>query len=153
MAIKKAKIQFIPENSSVLQEKFINYLMKRGKKTIARHIFNDALGQLAKKGHQYPEKTFEKAIENIKPQMEVRPKRIGGAVYQIPIEVKPGRQLMLAFRWLLLAARARKGTPMCIKLANELIEASEGQGPAIKKREDSHRMATANKAFAHFAKY
>lgn len=153
MAKNKAKFVFIPEGSSALAEKFVNYIMQRGKKSIARRIFGDTLNQIAQKGQQYPEKVFEKAIENVKPQMEVRPKRIGGAVYQIPIEVKANRQLMLAFRWILKAAKTKKGAAMSKKLAQELLEASEGQGAAMKKREDTHRMAAANKAFAHFAKY
>lgn len=153
MANNKAKFVFIPDGSSALGEKFVNYIMQRGKKSIARRIFGDTLDQIAQKGQQYPEKVFEKAIENVKPQMEVRPKRIGGAVYQIPIEVKANRQLMLAFRWILKAAKTKKGAAMSKKLAQELLEASEGQGAAMKKREDTHRMAAANKAFAHFAKY
>lgn len=153
MAKTKAKFTFIPDGSTALEEKFVNYLMQQGKKSIARRIFADTLNQIAQKGQQYPEKVFEKAVENVKPQMEVRPKRIGGAVYQIPVEVKANRQLMLAFRWIIGAAKSKKGAAMSKKLAQELTEASEGQGAAIKKREDAHRMAAANKAFAHFAKY
>lgn len=149
----KAKFTFIPDGSTALEEKFVNYIMQQGKKSIARRIFTDTLSQIAQKGQQYPEKVFEKAVENVKPQMEVRPKRIGGAVYQIPVEVKATRQLMLAFRWIIGAAKSKKGAAMSKKLAQEIIEASEGQGTAIKKREDAHRMAAANKAFAHFAKY
>lgn len=143
----------IPESSSPLQERFINYLMLDGKKTIARKIFNDALKVISKKTGGDPEKVFMTAIENIKPKLEVKAKRIGGAVYQIPIEVKPERKVALAFRWVLIAARGKKGTTMANKLANELIEASNEQGAAIKKKEDTHRMAQANKAFAHLAKY
>ncbi|EKD63354.1 MAG: hypothetical protein ACD_51C00283G0007 [uncultured bacterium] len=147
------KCTYIPDGSTPLQEKFVNYVMKRGKKTVARRIFADMLEELKKKGGKNPEQIFERAIENVKPAMEVRPKRIGGAVYQIPIEVKPGRQTMLAFRWILEASRAKKGMKMANKLALELMDAANQQGTAIKKKEDAHKMAQANKAFAHFAKY
>ena len=119
--------------------------MKQGKKSIARRIFNDTLKQISKKTNQDPEK--------ISPQLEVKPKRVGGAVYQIPFEVKPGRQLALSFRWILSAARGRKGADMATRLAQELIDASNEQGLAIKKKIDTEKMAQANKAFAHFAKY
>lgn len=151
--MKKNIIQFIPTESSPLQEKFINYIMLRGKKSVARTIFNETLKIVAKKTSGDPEKIFRTAIENIKPQMEVKPKRIGGAVYQVPREVKPDRQVALAFRWLIGAARDKKGAPMAQKLANELVDASNEQGSAFKKKEDTHRMADANKAFAHLARY
>ena len=144
---------YIPKNSSPLQEKFINYLMLGGKKTVARKIFADTLGEIVKKGSKDPVQVFERAIENIKPSMEVRPKRIGGAVYQIPIEVKPNRQLMLAFRWILKAARDKKGSKMAIRLSQELLDAANQTGTAMKKKEDTHKMAASNKAFAHYAKY
>ncbi len=144
---------YIPEGSNPLQEKFINYLMQEGKKNIARKIFKDMLAILVEKGNKTPEKVFEKAIESVKPTLEIKAKRIGGAVYQIPIEVKPGRQLMLAFRWILEGARGKKGSPMAQKLADELLAASNGEGSAIKKKDDTMKMAQANKAFAHYAKY
>lgn len=146
-------IQFIPEESSPLQEKFINYIMLDGKKSTARKIFNDTLKIISKKISGDPEKIFKSAIENVKPRLEVKAKRIGGAVYQIPIEVKPRRQTTLAFRWIIKAARDKKGATMAQKLSNELTEASKEQGTAIKKKEDTHRMAEANKAFAHLARY
>ncbi len=149
----KDRLKFIPESSSPLQEKFINYLMLEGKKSVARRIFNETLKTISKKLSGDPEKVFKLAIDNVKPQVEVKAKRIGGAVYQVPREVKPDRQLALAFRWLLAAARNKKGAPMSQKLATEFIEASNEQGLAIKKKEDTHRMAEANKAFAHLAKY
>ena len=127
--------------------------MKRGKKNIARVIFKESMEILVQKGNKAPDKVFEKAIETIKPTLEIKAKRIGGAVYQIPIEVKPGRQLMLAFRWLLEAARGKKGSPMANRLADELLAASNGEGNAIKKKDDMMKMAQANKAFAHYAKY
>ncbi|MBT6068772.1 30S ribosomal protein S7 [Candidatus Peregrinibacteria bacterium] len=144
---------FIPQNSNPIQEKFINYLMQRGKKGVARKIFKDMLKIMSDRGAKNPEKTFEIALANIKPTLEVRPKRIAGAVYQIPLEVTPRRQQMLAFRWILNSAKAKKGKPMAECLAGEMMEASEGIGNAIKKKEESHKMAAANKAFAHFARY
>ena len=151
MAQKRS--HFLPEGSNPLQEKFINYIMKEGKKNIARRIFKETLEVLTEKGQKEPVKVFERAIENVKPTLEIRPKRVGGAVYQIPIEVKPGRQLMLSFRWILESTRAKKGQPMARKLADELLNASNNEGNAIKKKEDTIKMAQANKAFAHFAKY
>lgn len=150
---KNKKTAFIPEGSNPLQEKFINYIMKRGKKSTARQIMKDTFNILKKKGFNHPEKILEKAIDNSKPLLEVRPKRIGGAVYQIPIEVPYKRQIILSFRWILNGAREKKGKMVAEKLALELEEASNGTGSAIKKKEDSHKMAQANRAFAHYAKY
>jgi len=150
---KKRGTAFIPENSNPTQERFINYLMKGGKKSVARKILNDTMKIISKKTSSDPEKIFKLALENVKPLMEVKPKRVGGAVYQIPLEVKAERQLALTFRWILAAARSKKGSPMRERLATELIEASNGQGIAIKKKTETERMAQANKAFAHFAKY
>lgn len=145
---------YIPEGSSPILERFINSMMERGKKSTARRILQDAFVEISKHGEgQNPERVFEKAIENVKPTMEVKPKRIGGAVYQIPVEVKPNRQMSLTFRWIITAARDLKGRPMAKKLAGVLMEAASGAGPAVKKRDDVHKMAQANKAFAHFAKY
>lgn len=148
-----SKEPFIPEASTPLQEKFINYVMLDGKKSTARKIFNDTLKIISKKTSNDPEKIFKAAIDKVKPLVEVKAKRIGGAVYQVPREVKPDRQLALAFRWIIGAARGKKGAPMAQKLANELIEANNEQGSAFKKKEDTHRMAEANKAFAHLARY
>ncbi len=145
---------YIPEGSTPLQERFINSMMERGKKSTARRILKQCFLELGTISEgQDPEKIFEKALDNVKPTAEVKPKRIGGAVYQVPVEVKPNRQLALTFRWIIGAARSVKGKPMHIKLANVLLEASNGAGPAVKKRDDVHRMAQANKAFAHLAKY
>ncbi len=150
----KTTAMFIPAYSTPLLEKFTNYLMLDGKKTVARRIIKDMLDELKKiNKDEKPLKLFEQALTNIKPSMEVRPKRIGGAVYQIPMEVKPNRQIMLAFRWILAAARGQKGRPMHKKLAQEIAQALNNEGSAIKKKEDTHRMAAANKAFAHFARY
>jgi len=151
MAQKRIKI--VPENSSALQEKFINCIMKQGKKSIALNIFHDAMDMIAAKGHKEPLKIFEKALENLKPTLEVKAKRIGGAVYQIPMEVKANRQATLSIRWLLETCRSKRNAPMAKKLSDELILAANGEGAAIKKRDDVIKMAQANKAFAHYAKY
>lgn len=150
---KRSFHQHIPQGSNPTQEKFINYIMKGGKKSVARRIFKDMMEEIRKKGNPEAEALFDKAIENVKPTMEVRPKRIGGAVYQIPMEVKPGRRTMLAFRWILDAARSGKGSPVANRIAKEIMDASAETGVAIKKKEDTHKMAAANKAFAHYAKY
>ncbi len=152
MRVKKIK-KYIPEESSPLQERFINYLMIGGKKTVSRRIFNETMKIVSKKLTGDPEKVFKQAIDNVKPQIEVKAKRIGGAVYQVPKEVAVERQVALAFRWIIQAARAKKGAPMAQKLAGEFMDAANEQGSAFKKKEDTHRMAQANKAFAHLAKY
>ena len=148
---KKAK--HIPEGSSELQEKFINCMMKEGKKSIARKIFADAMQILRDQGKNDPIDIFHKALSNVKPNMEVRARRVGGSVYQIPVEVTPKRQSALSIRWIIGACRAKKGKAMAARLAQELADASNETGAAFKKREDVHRMAAANKAFAHFARY
>ena len=149
---KKAPV-YTPPGSTELMEKFVNYIMKEGKKTIARQIFGDCMEIVKTRGYTKPAETFEKAVRNVTPVLEVRAKRIGGSVYQIPVEVQPRRQVALAFRWVLSAAREKKGAPLARKLANEIIEACEGTGSAVKKKEDTFKMAQANKAFAHLAKY
>lgn len=136
-----------------MYEKLINYIMQRGKKSLAQRILKTSFQIINKRGLGDPEKVFKAAVTNVKPKLEVKAKRIGGAVYQIPREVKPERQLTLALRWIIAAARTKKGKPIAECLADELIDASNEQGNAIKKRDDTHRMAQANKAFAHFAKY
>ena len=147
------RVTHIPEGSTPTQEKFINYIMEQGKKSIARHIFQETLEIIEAKGNKKPIEIFEKALANAKPNMEVLPRRIGGAVYQIPVEVKPHRAIALSFRWIIGGARAGKGQKMAQKLARELMDASNETGTAIKKRDETHRMAQANKAFAHLAKY
>jgi small subunit ribosomal protein S7 len=151
MAQKKTK--YIPAGSTEWQEKFINCMMKGGKKSIARSIFQGAMDRLRDQGAKNSEEVFEKAIRNVIPSMEVRARRVGGSVYQIPVEVKPKRALALSIRWIILACRTKKGKSMSEKLAQEFNDASKETGAAFKKREDVHRMAAANKAFAHFAKY
>lgn len=147
------KNPIIPSYSSPLQEKFVRYIMREGKMVVARKIFEEALQIIAEKGKKDAYRVFEKAIENASPIMEVRPKRVGGAVYQVPSEVPAGRQIFLACRWLLSGARGAKGRAMAEKLANEIMQAAEGAGAAVKKRDDVHKMADANKAFAFMAKY
>jgi small subunit ribosomal protein S7 len=138
---------------SELVAKFINYVMKKGKKTIAQNIVYGAFDILKEKKQQDPLALFEQALNNIRPQLEVKSRRVGGANYQVPMPVSGGRQNALAFRWLIIAMQARKGKTMAEKLAVELMEALEGTGGAVKRREEVHRMAEANKAFAHFARF
>ncbi len=130
--------------------KFINYLMKGGKKGVAEKIFYNALDIIKQKTKSDGVKIFEKAIENTSPMVEVKSRRIGGATYQVPIEVPKNRKFFLASHWLINSAIGRSGKPMAERLAAEFISASNGEGGAIKKKEDTHRMAEANKAFAHF---
>jgi small subunit ribosomal protein S7 len=133
-------------------EKFINYVMWSGKKEISRKIIYQAFEVIKEKtGNPNPLEVFDLAMKNAGPLTEVRSKRIGGANYQVPREVRPERRLSLAMRWIRDAARGGKGRPMHLKLADELIAASKNEGAAIKKKEDTHKMAEANKAFAHFA--
>lgn len=144
---------YIPPNSDEVSEKFINYVMLDGKKSIARRIFNDMLKEIEKRGHKNAREVFFRAIENSKPSMEVRPKRVGGSIYQVPLEVNPKRQQMLAFRWIINGARSRKGAPMFKCLTQEILDAAENTGTAVKKKEDVQRMAQANRAFAHYARF
>ncbi len=136
-----------------LQCKFVNCVMRRGKKTVAQKILRDAFDELNRKGAKDPLKTFEMAVSNTKPTMEVKAKRIGGAVYQIPLEVNTKRQLSLSIRWLLEGARKKKGMPMYKRLALELTDAANQTGYAFLKKEETHKMAQANRAFAHLARY
>lgn len=137
---------------SVVAGRFINYLMLDGKKVVAENVFYGALDLIKKQSKEEPLKVFEKALENTSPMVEVFTKRIGGANYQVPREVRPERKFMLAARWLRDAARSKKGKPMAEKLAEEILLASKNEGSAIKKKLDTHRMAEANRAFAHFAR-
>jgi small subunit ribosomal protein S7 len=128
----------------------INKLMQRGKKSTAERIIYEALETAAQRTKENPVQVFEGAIRNVMPTLEVRPRRVGGATYQIPLEVRPSRQLSLSMRWMLGAARARQGRPMAERLATEIVDAFRQQGTAIKRRDDTHRMAEANKAFVHY---
>ena len=139
-----------PIYKSKVITKLVNSIMIDGKKGKAQTIVYDAFNIMKEKTGQDPMETFNKALENIKPQLEVKSRRVGGSNYQVPIEVSPERSLTLALRWLKANARGRNGKGMAINLANELIDASNGIGGAVKKREDTHRMAEANKAFAHY---
>ena len=141
-----------PKFGSVSLAKFINYVMKRGKKTVAQDIVYGAFDKItaAKKD---PMKTFEEAVKTVQPQVEVRSRRVGGANYQVPMPVSASRQNALTFRWIVDAARNKKGQAMAEKLATVLLDSAQGVGDAIKKRDDVHRMAEANKAFAHFARF
>jgi small subunit ribosomal protein S7 len=132
-------------------EKFINYVMWSGKKNVAREIVYASFEYIKEKAKREGLEIFDDALKNTMPLIEVRSRRIGGANYQVPREVRPARQKQLAFRWIIAAARGKKGEAMHKKLGDELILASKGEGNAVKKRDDTHRMAEANKAFAHFA--
>ena len=135
-----------------LVSKFINCLMMDGKKSVAQRVFYDAMDIISKKMKDVePLELFEKAINNVKPLIEVRSKRVGGSSYQVPMQVSSKRQQSLAFRWILQSARSKKGKPMCEQLASEFIDVYNGHGGAMTTRENIHRMADANKAFAHFA--
>lgn len=143
---------YIPQGSDPLIEKFICCLMNRGKKSLARKIFADALEIIKTRTKELPMEVFSKALLNATPLVEVRPKRVAGAIYQVPTEVPAKRQQSLSIRWILMGARARKGSKIAEKLALELLDASTEQGAAVKKKEDVYKMAQANKAYAHFAK-
>ena len=128
----------------------INKVMMAGKKSTAEHIVYEAMDKAAERTKDPPVQVFEGAIRNVMPTLEVRPRRVGGATYQIPLEVRPSRQLSLSMRWIIGSARARQGRPMAERLAAEIIDAYREQGTAIKRRDDTHRMAEANKAFVHY---
>jgi len=148
----KEQLKSDPKYKSMLVSKFINCLMFCGKKSVAENIFYGAMDIIAKNMKDLqPLDVFEKAVNNVKPMIEVRSKRVGGASYQVPMQVNSQRQQSLSFRWILQSARGKKGKPMCEKLASELMEAYEGRGGAMTTRENIHKMADANRAFAHFA--
>jgi small subunit ribosomal protein S7 len=136
--------------NSELVSRFINKLMRDGKKTVAAGIFYDALDIAENRVKKPGIEVFEQAMKNATPMIEVRPRRVGGATYQVPLEVRPERRRSLAIRWLVASARARSGKTMAEKLAAELMDAANSQGATVKKREDTHRMAEANRAFAHY---
>jgi len=141
-----------PRYDSILASKFINCLMWDGKKTTSQRLLYDAFDEVKKQvSNEEPIDVFVQAIENVKPQIEVRSRRVGGAAYQVPMQVNRQRQLALAIRWILLAVREKKGRPTALKLAEEIIAAYKKEGSAMTRRENVHRMADANKAFAHFA--
>jgi small subunit ribosomal protein S7 len=148
--IAKREVAADPVYNSTLVTKFVNSMMWGGKKSTAQNIFYDAMKQMEKKGGDEALKLFKKAVENAKPLLEVKTRRVGGANYQVPVEVNADRRTSLAIRWLLSYSRGRSEKGMTDKLANELLDAANGKGAAIKKKEDVHRMAEANKAFAHY---
>ncbi len=139
-----------PKYNSELVARFINRVMQRGKKSLARRIVYEAFDIIEDRFHRTPLEVFNQAIKNVTPVLEVRPRRVGGATYQIPIEIRGDRSQSLAIRWLVKATQARPGKTMAEKLAHELWDASRSTGAAVKKKEDTHRMAEANKAFAHY---
>ncbi len=139
-----------PKYKNVTVTRFINTIMTQGKKSKAEGIVYGAFDILAEKTGKPAIEVFQKALDNARPLLEIKPRRIGGATYQVPIDVKPERGVSIAMRWLRNFARVKKGKPMEIKLADELLEAYNNQGSAVKKREDTHKMAEANKAFAHY---
>ena len=150
---RKAQVRDIlpdPVHGSTVLTKFTNAIMLDGKKTVAEKIINESFSNIQSKTGEAPMSVFNKAIENVKPLVEVRSRRVGGATYQVPVEVKNNRSQALAIRWIVSAVRNRKEKSMTEKLSSELLDAAANKGSAIKKREDTHKMAEANKAFAHF---
>lgn len=147
---EKREILPDPKYNSKLVSRFINVIMKDGKKSVAEKIFYGALDIIKDKTGSDPLKVFKTAVDNVKPVLEVKPRRVGGATYQVPMEVKPQRRIALALRWIVTYARARKEKTMKERLAAELLDAYNNTGSSIKKKEDTHRMAEANRAFAHY---
>jgi small subunit ribosomal protein S7 len=148
--VEKREINPDPRFGDWTVAKFINSLMSDGKKSIAEAVFYESMDLIAKKTKEDPLKIFKRALDNVKPQVEVKSRRVGGATYQVPVEIRPDRKTALAFRWLISYARGRSEKGMVQKLSSEIIDAFNGRGNAIKKRDDTHRMAEANKAFAHY---
>lgn len=148
--VPKREVLPDPLYNSQLVTKFVNVVMRDGKKTVAERILYDALETIRQKSADDPMKVFKRAIENVKPSVEVKSRRVGGSTYQVPVEVRPSRKLALSMRWIIQSAQGRGEKTMRARLAAELLEAAENRGTAVKKREDTHRMAEANKAFAHY---
>ena len=148
--VPKREILPDPVYNSQLVTKFVNVVMKDGKKSVAEKILYDALDIVHERTGEDPMKIFKKAVENVKPALEVKSRRVGGSTYQVPIEVRPSRRLALSMRWLIQAALGRSEKTMNQRMANEFMDAAQNRGTAIKKKEDTHRMAEANKAFAHY---
>ncbi len=147
---EKRDIQPDPAYKSQLVSKFVNYLMRDGKKSVAQAILYDAFQIIEQRSKEDPLAVFKKAVNNVKPVVEVKSRRVGGSTYQVPTEVRAGRSQALSLRWIISYARQRGEKSMAAKLAGELLDASGGRGGAVKKKEDTHRMAEANKAFAHY---
>jgi small subunit ribosomal protein S7 len=148
--VDKREILPDPKYHSLLVAKFVNSLMRQGKKSTAESILYRALDIISKKSEEEPLKVFEKAVDNVKPVIEVKSRRVGGSTYQVPVEVRADRRLSLSIRWLINYAKARAEKTMEAKLAGELLDAANSRGTSIKKKEDTHKMAEANKAFAHY---
>ncbi len=148
--VEKREIAPDPKHSNKMLARFINKIMMMGKKSIAQSIVYDALNLIEHQTRRNPVDTFEQALRNATPVLEVKPRRVGGATYQVPVEIRGDRRISLAMRWLINYSRARSGHSMAEKLAAELLDASRGLGASVKKREDTHKMAEANKAFAHY---
>ena len=148
--VRIREIEADPRFGNLEIAKFINAIMLDGKKSVAEKIMYGALDLASKRLNIEPVEVFNKAMENVRPVVEVRPRRVGGATYQVPVEVQPRRAQALATRWILQYARGRKGIPMMERLAREFADACKGEGSSVKKREDTHRMAEANRAFAHY---
>jgi small subunit ribosomal protein S7 len=146
----RREVQPDPKYNSELVSRFINRLMNRGKKSLATRIMYDAFDIMEERTHRNPLEVFNQAVENATPILEVRPRRVGGATYQIPVEVRPERRTSLAIRWLIRSAQGRKGRPLAERLADELMDAARNTGSTVKKKEDTHKMAEANRAFAHY---
>jgi len=148
--IAKREVLADPLYNSQLVTKFVNVVMRDGKKSVAERILYDALEVIRERTQDDPMKVFKKAVENVKPSVEVKSRRVGGSNYQVPVEVRPSRKLALSMRWIIQSAQKRGEKTMKLKLAGELSDAAENRGGAMKKKEDTHRMAEANKAFAHY---
>ena len=149
--VAKREVLPDPKHGSQLLAKFINHVMVSGKKSVAEHIVYSALNTVAERAKtEEPMAIFEKALESIQPMVEVKSRRVGGATYQVPVEVRPARRAALSMRWLVESSRKRGEKSMALRLAGEILDAAENKGSAVKKREDVHRMAEANKAFAHY---
>jgi small subunit ribosomal protein S7 len=148
--VRRREILPDPKYSDRMVTKFINTMMYGGKKSTAEHILYDALDMVAERTKEDPLAVFKRALENVKPNVEVRSRRVGGATYQVPVDVRPVRRVSLGMRWIVQFARSRAEKSMADRLAAELIDAANGRGSTMKKKEDTHRMADANKAFAHY---
>lgn len=149
-SVPRREVAVDPIYQSEMVARFINKIMLKGKRSVAERIFYSCMEIIKDKTHKEPIKVFNQAMDNVMPLLEVRPRRVGGATYQVPMEVRPERKMTLAMRWLINNTRKRSGKTMAEKLAGELMDASNGVGPSVKKREDTHKMAEANKAFAHY---
>lgn len=153
MRKKRAEKRYLkpdPKYNDILVSKFINYIMWNGKKSIARRVLYDSFDMIEQRTKKSALEVFKKAVQNVQPLVEVRSRRVGGATYQVPMEVRSERRIALAFRWIRTYSRERKDKSMALKIAAEIIAAANGEGSSVKKKDDTHRMAEANKAFAHF---